>query len=78
MEEEMKEKFGTLHYCTKNEEGEIKMTAELPETVVGMDILSDWIRILEAEYERLEDIVFPPDNPNSEEVKKFLGLRTSK
>jgi hypothetical protein len=78
MGKKMKKKFGVLNYCTNEEEGEIKMTAELPETVVGMDILSDWIRILEAEYERLEDIVFPSDNPNSEAVKKYLGLRTSK
>jgi hypothetical protein len=78
VEKKMKDKFGVLHYCTKNEEGEIKMTAELPESVVGLDILSDWIAILEVEYDRISDIAFPQDHPNSEVIKSLFGLRRDK
>ena len=71
----MKEKLGLLRYDTTREEGEIKMTDPLPESVVGLDILSDWIGLLEAEYKRIETIVFPPDHPNSEVIKSLFGLR---
>ena len=37
-------KLGSLKYNTKTEEGEVKIDwTQMPEDVVGLDLLSDWI-----------------------------------
>lgn len=46
-------KLGTLKYNTKSEEGEIDIDwTAMPEGVVGLDILSDWIADLTKIYNR--------------------------
>lgn len=51
--------IGKLSYNEKTEEGEVKLDwAKLPEGVVGLDILSDWIADLTKIYNRELNHVF--------------------
>jgi len=44
--------YGILTYCTKKEEGHVRMNLnDFPEGVVGLDILQDWIVELQKEYQ---------------------------
>lgn len=50
--------YATLNYSTRTEEGTVKFSKIYTENkdqyrVVYLDILSDWINILTAEYEQL-------------------------
>jgi len=55
----MNDKLGSLIYNTKTEEGEVKIDWErLPQDVVGLDILSDWIAELTKVYNRELNSVF--------------------
>jgi len=52
-------KLGSLKYNTKTEEGEVKIDwIQMPEDVVGLDLLSDWIADLTKIYNRELNNVF--------------------
>ena len=52
-------KLGSLNYNTKTEEGEVKIDwIQMPEDVVGLDLLSDWIADLTKIYNRELNNVF--------------------
>lgn len=45
-------KLGELSYNTRTEEGEVRIDWDaMPADVVGLDVLSDWIDILQGAYE---------------------------
>ena len=51
------EMHGVLLYDTKKEEGRVRLLPTLPDRVVGLDILLDWINDLKEEYnERLKGL----------------------
>ena len=50
-------KLGELHYNKSTEEGTIRVSVKLPQDVVGLDILKDWIELLTVEYEtRIQEV----------------------
>lgn len=54
--------LGKLIYNKRSEEGEVKLDWDnLPEGVVGLDILSDWIAELTKVYNRELNHVFTTD-----------------
>lgn len=45
-------RLGRLSYNTRTEEGEVRIDWDaMPADVVGLDVLSDWIEILQGAYE---------------------------
>lgn len=59
----MKKKLGTLYYDTNKEEGAVEIDfEELPNDVVGLDILSDWASDLTKIYNRELNFVFKKES----------------
>jgi hypothetical protein len=53
-------KLGTLAYSVEDGEGVVKIGKNaLPRTVIGLDILQDWIGDLETTYREFHAEVFP-------------------
>ena len=51
------EMHGVLLYDVRKEEGKVRLLPTLPDGVVGLDILLDWINDLKEEYnERLKGL----------------------
>lgn len=51
--------YGVLTYNEKKEEGQVRMRANLPRDMMGLDTLSDWIVELQDEYDKLSNELFP-------------------
>jgi len=50
--------YGVLRYDTGKEEGQVCLIPTIPQDVVGLDILQDWIVELQDEYTKLHGKVF--------------------
>jgi len=50
--------YGVLRYHTGKEEGQVRLIPTIPQDVVGLDILQDWIVELQDEYTKLHGKVF--------------------
>ncbi len=45
---------GVLLYDKNKEEGQVRVLPNLPRSVVGLDILSDWMYEIKDEYDKLK------------------------
>ena len=50
--------YGVLRYHIDKQKGQVRLNPSIPQDIVGLDILQDWIVELQDEYTKLHKEVF--------------------